>query len=272
MSNCKFGRQLSFSGNPVCLFLNLRNRLTKDKLLIENPGKVRIYDRNPKKCLTANLIAELDPQILSPGRMFAIWDIPAEQKECIFFDAWEGIELRDSKVTKDVIQQFYVSDDLCSMEECLQQEYKIKMTPDRIYVDTKEYIVFEMEEPKGLIFPCSEIRIVATTTAQVVMALQQRFAGPGLHEIFQSNARFPEEPIIIFESSVQAKSEFIPLCTFENKAFALFDTKGVSPGTYKFQLKLKTGEVEKVTRPFGLLIRDADFNDGIEIKGIRNIV
>lgn len=272
MSNCKFGRQLSFSGNPVCLYLNLRNRLTKDKLLVEDLGKVKIYNRDPRKCLSAQVVAELDPQILSPGKLFAIWDIPSDQKECVFYDSWEDILLKDYGITKTIVQKFYVSDDLCSMEECLQQEYKIKMTPERMYVDSREYVVFELLEPKSMIFPCSEIRIIAATTAQVTTTLNQRFQGPGLNPVFQSNARFPVEPIIIFEASVQAKSQFVPLTTFENKAYALFDTAGVTPGLYKFQLKLITGEVEKVTRPFGLTIRESDFTEGISIKGLRSIL
>jgi hypothetical protein len=257
----KFGRKLSFTGSRIFLDFQVRQRLCKEYLPITKMGTVMVYDKNPKSCLGAQPIATLTPEICSTGRLQAVWDIPEDACPGTYYDSWEGFEIDGKSKTYNKIQQFFVSDDLYSMEEFLKPEYDITLCKDTVWVDTKEYIVFKMLKPESLIFPDAEVRIVHSTVGNARFEMTIRKTGPGLNEPVQSNASFPEENIVIADVPLTVKSEFIPISTFCDEAYFYLDLTGARPGVYQLQLKLKTGEVEQVVRPVSLRVNSADLKD-----------
>lgn len=266
-----FGRKLSFIGHKIKLELNLRNRLCKELLQVETLGTVKIYDNDPKRHPSPNLIAELTPQICGVGQLYVIWDIPLDLCEGIYYDIWEGLRLQNLPTDISVTMQFYVSDDFLSHEACFSPEFKVEMSPSTIFSGTKEYIKFKLCKPDTMIFPDTTFRIVATTKTDVRFILEERFTGPGFNFPVASNALFPLQAVVISESTVTRGTPFLEMNTFEDTAFFLLDTSGVPAGLYSIQLKLSLGEVQKVIGPFGLTINEPDFNDSNAVFDARII-
>lgn len=263
----KFGRKLSFIGHQVCLTLELRNRLCKERYLIENIGTVKIYDNDPKKHPSPNLLATLTPNIVGVGKLQAIWEVPEDLCEGIYYDSWEGLKIEGINKTFNKVQQFFVSEDIFSMEEFLKEDFDIELCPICVFVDSIEYITFKMVKPETLIFPDAEVRLATTTVSNVRFVLETRKIGPGItpDTLFDSNALFPTEPVIVADVPTVAKSEFIPIRSFCDTAYFLFDTRGVKPGVYWLQLKLKLGETEQVLRPLGLTVNELDLSDRLAL-------
>lgn len=258
----EFGRKVSFTGQKVKLELNLRNSLYKNHLRMLNIGTVKIYDKDPAvyPC-GASLIATLTPQIYGEGQLYVIWDIPLDLPQGKYVDVWEGLSVEGLSTPFRVSKQFFVSTNSVSFEKILKSEYEVDMDPCSIYSDTCEYITFKLLNPEGCIFPPCEARLISTHNKEVRFKLDTVNTGPG--EIFVTKTNdLSQERVVLAEVSVTSQSEFFKIHTFEDTAYFLLDTQGVAPGMYQVQLKLITGEVKKVLRPFGLLINSSNLNDG----------
>jgi len=258
----KFGRKLSFSGYTVCLDFSLRQRLCKDRMAMADLGVVKIYDAHPTKSVNPTLVATLQPQLVTAGRLQAFWNIPEDQCEGIYYDVWEGFKLPNITKSFSKTQQFYVSSDLFSMEPYLCPEYDIELVTDTMFVDTIEYVKFKMNKPETTIFPQAEVRFISNTLVNVALDLEIRPTGPGFNELVKTNASFPEQPVVMMDLPVTTKTEFIPLRTHCDEAFFLLDTRGVKPNIYNLQLRITTGEVRQVLRPTPLRLNAADLSDG----------
>jgi len=257
----KFGRKVSFTGYQICLDFDLRNRLWKNRLSLPGKGTVKIYDRNPKTSINPTLLAEISPTILSCGRMIAFWDIPEDFCPGIYYDSWEDFKVEGFSKSFCKVQQFYISNDLFSMEKYLKEDYLIEICPDTVFIDSLEYITFKMLKPSHLMFPPTEVRLIYSAISNQSFTLQIRKTGPGNNEPLKTNALFPKENVLIADIPVTAKSEFIEIPTFCDTAYFLFDTAGLKPGVLDFQLRLTLGEIKKVLRPLPLRVNTADLND-----------
>jgi len=266
----EFGRKLSFIGHTVHLSITIRNRLHKDVSMFSDIEAVKIYDKHPTKSVGAQLITTVVPTLIAPGRMIAIWEIPATLARGTYFDEWnfkvKGISVKETK-------QFFVETDFTSFEEIITNDYKITLNPTTVFTDSKEYIRFKMEKPETTIFPKAQIRITSVAKLDIRFTLKIRKTGPGLDnnninqidsDVF-INALFPGEPVIIAESPVVIESEFLDITSFEDTAYFLLDAVGVTPGAYNLQLKIFQGEEEKVLRPMGLRINDSDLADSLSL-------
>ena len=251
-----FGRRLSYPGSKLKLFLTLRDTLTKSKVNITSPGVVKIYDKNPKNISNQTPIATLIPGLLSTGILFVEWEVPVNLAEGIYFDSWEEIQTENLKNPEEIIQQFYVSEEIYSSEIILENTYEVKCSKRRIYTDSKEYVVFNLKSPEGSVFHATEARILTSGTNKVSAKVVLREVGPGLNPVVNSNALFPQDPVVILEETTEEKTRFFDIPSIDNKAYFIWDTTSLKEGTYKVQLKFSVGEEEHVTRTFSIIIED----------------
>lgn len=139
-------REFAIPGQPVDLWLTVRDDLEKRVMQPTSIGSVEIYSP------TDTLLDTQTPVFANPGTYYVQWNVPSNATPGQYKDVWKDVVTPEDNLATDITQIFLVRTPTYVPVAPLPS-YRISLENREIVRGAKTYLKFLLTYPKNGVFP-----------------------------------------------------------------------------------------------------------------------
>jgi len=247
-------RETAYPGASVGLWMHVRDLSNKTLVGPHSINDVRIFNSDPGRVSLYNpciqIVKTLKPTLVSPGTYYTRWDIPTTLIPGKYYDQW-SVNMYDGSTPTNLIKVIIVGEpDIYLSEDIPLDDLKIECLTGTLIRESKDFVVFKLVQPEGILFPKAEAKIVK----YVIKDVEYDLTKISDSVVVTNNALNSSTVLLPTETLVEYS--FFPLDRKEDKAYFYFDTTDVTLGIYYILLKVYWGNSEKIFPAFKIKLEE----------------